>query len=154
MRGEEVGGGTPDTKNNSYWNGDINWFTPTEIKQREAKSSLRKITESGLKNSSARLLPIGTLLFTSRATIGKIAITTSISSTNQGFQSFVVNRFNSNTFLYYWLILNKFEFIKHANGSTFLEISGNVVRKMKGSFPTLPEQQKIASFLTSVDEYL
>lgn len=146
-----VGGGTPDTLKNNFWNGEINWFTPTEIKNKYAKESQRKITRLGLKNSSSKLLPVGTLLFTSRATIGDVSIAMEECTTNQGFQSFIVNNDNLNEFVYYWLLNNKKEFLRRSNGSTFLEISGTEIRKMKSFFPSLPEQQKIADFLTSVD---
>lgn len=152
--GTIVGGGTPDTKKSDYWNGDINWFTPTEIKQKNVEDSLRKISNTGLKMSSAKLLPIGSLLLTSRATIGDVSINKKESATNQGFQSIVVNKNNSNIFLYFWILKNKKEFLRKANGSTFLEISGKDVAKIKNLFPSLPEQQKIASFLTSIDKII
>ena len=149
-----IGGGTPDTTNLEYWNGKINWFTPTEIKQNYVSSSIRKISDSGLKNSSAQLLPVGTVLFTSRATVGDVSISTEISTTNQGFQSFVANKDNSNIFIYYWIKMNTNEFIRRSNGSTFLEISGREIRKIKGIFPRLIEQQKIATFLTYIDKVI
>jgi type I restriction enzyme S subunit len=152
--GDVVGGGTPDTTRPEYWNGDINWFTPTEIKQKYTQNSLRKISDKGLKDSSAKLLPVGTLLFTSRATVGDISISTVECSTNQGFQSIITNRDTSNEFLYYWIIKNRNEFIRRANGSTFLEISGKEMRKMRSFFPILHEQQKIATFLGSVDLWI
>lgn len=151
---EIIGGGTPDTAKTEYWNGNINWFTPTEIKSMYANESQRKISDLGLKNSSAKILPVGTLLFTTRATIGDISIAQFECATNQGFQSMVVNSSNSNLFLYYWIMKNKHEFIRRANGSTFSEISGKEVKKIKGFFPSLPEQQKIAEFLSSVDQLL
>lgn len=150
--GEIIGGGTPDTANTSLWNGKINWFTPTEIKQKYVSTSARNISAEGLRSSSAKLLPVGTLLLTTRATIGDISILKCEATTNQGFQSIVVNKENSNDFVYYWILKNKKEFLRRANGSTFAEISGKEVKKIKGTFPSLPEQQKIADFLTSLDE--
>lgn len=152
--GSVVGGGTPDTTKNNYWDGGINWFTPTEIKQKFVGTSVRKISVDGLKNSSARLLPIGTLLLTSRATVGDVSICKEECCTNQGFQSVIVNDKNSNIFLYFWITKNKNEFLKKANGSTFLEISGKEVKKIKVMAPHLPEQQKIAGFLTSIDKVI
>ena len=67
--GEFIGGGTPSTANEDFWNGNINWFTPTEIKKDYVDNSLRKISEQGLLKSSAKLLPLGTILLTTRATI-------------------------------------------------------------------------------------
>ena len=85
-----VGGGTPSTDISEYWDGDINWYAPAEITdQIYISSSQRKITEQGFRHSSAKMLPIGTVLFTSRAGIGKTAILSKKGCTNQGFQSIV-----------------------------------------------------------------
>ena len=85
-----VGGGTPSTSKDEYWDGDIDWYTPAEIiDQIFVSSSERKITQEGYDNSSAKMLPIGTVLFTSRAGIGKMAILRKKGCTNQGFQSIV-----------------------------------------------------------------
>ena len=148
---EIVGGGTPSTTNSEYWNGDINWFTPTEIKGRQVYSSVRKITPKGLKNSSAKILPLKTLLFTSRATIGEMSFTTQECTTNQGFQSILPSTDNDNRFFYYWSTLNKRIFLRKSTGSTFLEISKKTLEKIQILIPSLPEQQKIADFLTAVD---
>ncbi|MCE7897776.1 MAG: hypothetical protein DPW11_00200 [bacterium] len=150
--GDVIGGGTPDTSMSSNWNGDIDWFTPTEIKDKYIYDSKRKITKTGLKTSSARILPPGSLLLTSRATIGYVSISRKESTTNQGFQSIVVNSYNSNEFLYYWITANRNMLLRKANGSTFLEISGKDVRKTIVNTPCLPEQHRIADFLTSIDK--
>ncbi len=150
--GEIIGGGTPDTTKFEYWNGKINWFTPTEIKQKYVKDSLRKISSIGLQKSSARLLPKNSLLITTRATIGDISIATETCTTNQGFQSLFVNDKNDNQFIYYWISNNKKELLRKANGSTFPEISSKEVKKLKIYVPQKEEQQKIASFLSSLDE--
>ncbi|MEH6703312.1 MAG: restriction endonuclease subunit S [Galbibacter orientalis] len=147
-----VGGGTPSTSNKEYWNGNINWFTPTEIKHNYVESSTRKISELGLKKSSATLLPKGTILLTTRATIGEVSIANKECTTNQGFQSLIVNKLNSIYFVFNLIKNNKKQLYKRANGSTFSEISKKEVEKIKVLIPSLPEQQKIASFLTSVDE--
>ena len=117
--GEIIGGGTPDTTIDKYWNGSINWFTPTEIKQKYISVSNRTITNNGLKKSSAKILPKNTLLFTSRATIGDVSIALNECSTNQGFQSISVNSTNSYQYLYYWILNNKKEFLKRSSGSNF-----------------------------------
>ena len=147
-----VGGGTPDTSNELLWNGNIQWFTPTELKFKYVKFSNRNITDEGLKQSSAKLLPVGTVLFSSRATIGDASITLKECATNQGFQSFVVGDNLYNEYLYYWIINNKNVFLMKASGSTFLEISKNEVAKINIELPSLPEQQKIANFLSTIDE--
>ncbi|MDU8886318.1 restriction endonuclease subunit S [Yeosuana sp. MJ-SS3] len=149
---EIVGGGTPETVNESYWNGKHQWFTPTELKSKYVSESKRTITDLGLKKSSAKLLPKGTLLFSSRATVGDISIALREVCTNQGFQSFIVNEDNDNEFLYNWIIKHKNLFLKRASGSTFLEISKKEILKLKTLIPSLTEQQKIASFLSAVDE--
>lgn len=151
---EIVGGGTPETNIEEYWNGDINWFTPTEIKSKYVSESQRKITEKALKSSSAKLLPIGAVLLTTRATIGLSAITNTLSTTNQGFQSFLPNSNVNNEFIYYWTKTKLNEFIKRANGSTFIEISKNSLKEIDFTSPELEEQTKIASFLTAVDDKL
>ena len=149
-----VGGGTPSTKEASYWNGAINWFTPNEIgNNKYVKGSLRKITERGLNNSSAQLLPANkTILFTSRATIGTIAILEEEASTNQGFQSLIVNDFNDVNFLYYKLLTMKKLFLKNSVGSTFLEISGKTMKKIDINIPSKTEQEKIGKLLSSIDK--
>lgn len=149
--GEIVGGGTPDTTKHEYWDGIVYWLTPTEVKTKYISHSLRKISESGLKNSSAKLLPEGAVIFTSRATVGDVGISEVEITTNQGFQSIIVNKSNSNEFLYYWIKNNKREFLRKASGSTFLEISKAEMLKIKGIFPIKDEQEKIAEFLTVLD---
>ena len=149
--GSVIGGGTPDSTKDDYWNGDIVWFTPTEIRSKYAGGSKRKITVSGLKNCSASILPVGTLLMTSRATIAEISISTIPCTTNQGFQSITTNSENNNEFIYYWIKNNKKMFLRKSQGSTFIEISGKEVRKLAILIPSLPEQTKIANLLTALD---
>jgi type I restriction enzyme S subunit len=150
--GEIIGGGTPDTSMNEYWNGNIIWLTPTEIKNKYIEDSERKITKLGLRNSSAKLLPPKTLLITSRATIGDIAIAMKECCTNQGFQSIIVNENNNYDFVYYDLLRYKDTFIKYSKGSTFKELSKNEMKKIKIKIPLIKEQQKIASFITAFDK--
>ncbi|PLX67086.1 MAG: hypothetical protein C0603_10515 [Denitrovibrio sp.] len=149
--GEIIGGGTPDTSELSYWGGDIKWFSPTEIKNKYIKNSNKMITETGLKNSSAKILPKGALLLTTRATIGDVSIALDDCTTNQGFQSIVVNRQHSNEFIYYLVLTITNKIIKYANGSTFLEISKNELSSIKILIPGLLEQQKITNFLSDID---
>lgn len=151
---EIIGGGTPDTTKKEYWNGNIHWFTPTEIKNKYIIGSQRSISELGLKKSSAKLLAKGTLLFTSRATIGDVGIAVNECCTNQGFQSFIPNNENDIEFLYYWIKCNKKKFIRRSSGSTFLEISKSEIQKVRIKIPSLPEQQKIASFLSAIDKQI
>jgi len=152
--GDFTSGGTPDTNIQEYWNGGIQWYTPTEVKEGILGNSIRTISEEGLKNSSAKLLPKGALLITTRATIGDIAISNFECTTNQGFQSLVVKNSEVNTFWYYWIIQHKNELIKKASGSTFPEIGKNEIVKIKVACPNKDEQQKIASCLSSLDEVI
>ncbi|MBU3015051.1 restriction endonuclease subunit S [Poseidonibacter lekithochrous] len=148
---EIVGGGTPDTTKDEYWNGDIQWFTPTEIKSDNVSTSKRTISLLGLKKSSAKILPKGTILLTTRATIGEVSIALKECTTNQGFQSLVVNDSNNSIFIFNWIKRNKYKFISRANGSTFPEISKKEIEKIKIKLPCLKEQTKIANFLFSID---
>ena len=147
-----IGGGTPDTTIKSYWDGEIQWFTPSEIgKNKYVDSSLRTITEVGLNNSSAKLLPPNTILLSSRATIGECSLSLRECATNQGFQCLVSKKCNVD-FLYYLIQTKKKDLIRKSCGSTFLEISANEVRKIQVSVPSDVEQQKIAELLSLIDE--
>ncbi|WP_314772816.1 restriction endonuclease subunit S [Capnocytophaga sputigena] len=154
--GEFIGGGTPNTSIPEYWDGEISWYTPTEIKEDRylLKESRRKITELGLKSSSAKLLPKGSLLITTRATIGDVAIVNEPCATNQGFQSLVVKENQINRFWFYWIIKNRELLIKKASGSTFKEIAKNEIIKIGTIVPQKKEQQKIADCLLSLDELI
>ena len=148
-----VGGGTPDTNNSVFWNGSIQWFTPSEVgKNKYISHSIRKISEEGLKKSSAKLLPIGTILLSSRATIGECSINTIECTTNQGFESLIINQDNYNEFFFYLIQTKRKELIRKSCGSTFLEISSNEIKKINITKPSRKEQEKIASFLSLIDE--
>lgn len=127
-----VGGGTPDTKNLKYFNGDINWFTPTEIGlTRYVSESKMKITVEGLKNSAAKIIPAGNILLTSRATIGEMSFNLVDCSTNQGFQSLIIKDDILKKIVYFNNYKLKKQMLVYANGSTFLEISNKDVKKLK-----------------------
>ena len=148
-----VGGGTPDTNNSMFWNGSIQWFTPSEVgKNKYIAHSIRTISEEGLKKSSAKLLPIGTILLSSRATIGECSINTIECTTNQGFESLIINQDNYNEFFFYLIQTKRKELIRKSCGSTFLEISSNEIKKINITKPSRKEQEKIASFLSLIDE--
>ncbi|MFZ7136521.1 restriction endonuclease subunit S [Avibacterium avium] len=152
-----VGGGTPDTNNATYWNGNIDWYSPTEIgNEIYVSNSLKKISKLGLEKSSAKLLPAHkTILFTSRASIGDMAILLKSSTTNQGFQSFVVDEEKVDIYFLYSLGFKIKHFaLKNATGSTFLEISKKQLEKMEISIPTLPEQQKIGNLFKQLDRLI
>ena len=147
-----VGGGTPDTTVKSYWGGDIQWFTPSEIgKNKYVDFSKRTITRDGLDNSSAKLLPLHTILLSSRATVGECSSASNECTTNQGFQSLIAKQCNID-FLYYLIQTKKKDLIRNACGSTFLEISANEIRKIKVAVPVQNEQEQIAKLLSLIDE--
>jgi type I restriction enzyme S subunit len=149
---EVIGGGTPSTTINQFWGGAINWYTPTEVGgTKYLLESKRKLTTSGLKNSSARILPIGTILMTSRAGIGDLGILSIESATNQGFQSLVALSNVNNEYLYYLMLTQKSVLLQNASGSTFLEISPSKVKSIVVPLPTLPEQTAIANSLSDMD---
>ena len=152
-----VGGGTPSTGNPSYWDGDIDWYAPAEIaNQIYANSSQKKITDLGYENSSAKMLPPGTVLFTSRAGIGKTAILTRKGCTNQGFQSIVPHRGELDTYF----IFSRTEELKRYGelvgaGSTFVEVSGKQMAVMELIMPpTMREQQTIGGFFQQLDHLI
>ncbi len=152
---EIIGGGTPSTQITSFWNGSINWFTPTEIGiTKYVYKSQRTITPLGLKKSSAKLLPVGTILLTSRASIGDCAILKVVATTNQGFQSLIPSEKINNEFLYYLILTLKNKLLKLASGSTFLEVSPNKIKNLLIPLPPLNEQIAIANILSAVDRYL
>ena len=150
---EVVGGGTPKTEIDSYWNGDIKWYTPSEIgKTKYIKDSERHITEEGLKNSSAKLLPKNTILLSSRATVGEVSITLTECSTNQGFQSLITKNNVDTEFIYYLISNIKNEFLRRSSGSTFLEISKNEIKRIRINIPSFDEQKEIGKVLSNTDK--
>lgn len=146
-----VGGGTPDSNVPEYWNGDIPWFTPSEIKTKYLQNSVRRISDLGLKNSSAKMLPPGSLILSTRATVGEVGISSRPCSTNQGFQSLIVYDQHFNEFWYYWIRAHKNKFLRRAAGSTFLEIGKSEVQKIDVLIPCSDEQKKIADALSALD---
>ncbi|MDV2565578.1 restriction endonuclease subunit S [Levilactobacillus brevis] len=151
-----VGGGTPSTNNDEYWNGDIDWYSPVEINnQIYVSGSKNKITELGLQKSSAKVLPIGTVLFTSRAGIGKTAILAKKGTTNQGFQSILPheNKLDS------YFIFSRTDELKrygetNGAGSTFVEVSGKQMSKMPIMLPKIEEQMRIGTFFQQLDNLI
>ena len=151
-----VGGGTPDTNVKEYWNGEINWFSPTEVGNSiYLDTSEKRISELGLQKSSAKILPANrTILFTSRAGIGSVGIITKDSTTNQGFQSLVIKEGIDIYFLFsYSSEITRYA-LKHSAGSTFLEISGKELGKMDIIIPTYEEQQAIGAYFSILDNLI
>lgn len=154
--GTIVGGATPSTKDSSnYENGSIAWITPKDLSthtERFISHGERNITEKGLKSCSAQLMPQNSILFTSRAPIGYIAIAKNEVCTNQGFKSIVPNKDTDFMFLYYLLKYNKDNIENLGSGTTFKEVSGSTMKSVPVKVPPLPTQQKIAAILSSLDD--
>ena len=151
-----VGGGTPSTQIEEYWDGDIDWYAPAEmLGQNYVNGSVRKITQLGLQKSSAKILPAHkTILFTSRAGIGKMAILQRNGATNQGFQSLVLKD-NYHPYFIYSMgskIKDKAESI--ASGSTFLEISGKMLGNVDIFCPLDKEQKSIGILFENFDNLI
>ena len=152
---EVVGGGTPSTLVSNYWNGDVVWVTPKDLGRLNSDtvtSSLKGITQKGLEKSSAKLLPKGSVVLSSRAPIGYVAIAGTPLATNQGCRSFVCKENLYNRFLYYFLIYSRELLKAGGSGSTFSEISGSKLKKIKILLPPLSEQKKIVAHLDSLSE--
>ena len=156
--GKVISGGTPSTKNSKYWNGDIFWITPTEITALKGNkylfNSTKKITKEGLQKSSAELIPEYSILITTRATIGELAINKVPVTTNQGFKSISPDSNKIDyEYLFYLLKFNKNKLMRFSNGSTFAEINKNDIFNFQLSiFNSINEQKKIAEILSTWDE--
>ncbi len=150
-----VSGATPDTGNEEFWNGDICWVTPKDISEIEGQyisDTPRKLTALGLASCSASILPPGSVLFSSRAPIGHVAINAVPMATNQGFKSFVPGPDVYAKFLFHWLRANR-QFLEGLGvGATFKEVSKTIVARVEIALPPLPEQQRIAQILDKVDD--
>ena len=153
---EIIGGGTPSTTNPEYWDGDIDWYAPAEIgNQIYVNGSERKITKLGLENSSAKILPARkTILFTSRAGIGKTAILLCPGATNQGFQSLVLHDDINPYFIFSMTDIIKEKAERVASGSTFAEISGKMLGNLELFLPAKKEQDRIGICFQSLDRLI
>jgi type I restriction enzyme S subunit len=146
------GGGTPSTKNPEFWNGDISWTSPRDLTGKENDAFLlntdKTIAENGLATISSGLLPVGTLLLSSRAPIGYIAISGIPLAINQGYIAFLPDAKLSNYFMFIWLKQNMHRIKSAANGSTFMEISKSAFRNIT---MVLPDSSRLAEFDAAVD---
>lgn len=151
---EVIGGGTPKTSVAEYWNGDIPWITPKDLSSHKARyiaKGERNISQEGLKNSGAQTVPPNTVLLTSRAPVGYLAIAKNELTTNQGFRSLVVRKGFSPEFVYY-LLINNIDYLKqHASGSTFQELSGGTLKNLEFQIPDYAAQLEIARILGDLD---
>ena len=153
--GEINGGGTPSTKVPEYWNGEIAWLVPSEVTKNKGiyiSKTVRRITQLGLNDCSSKLFPIGTVMMTSRATIGEVVINQVPMATNQGFINIGCHEnLTDNEFLAYWIKKNKTALEALGSGVTFKEISRSTFKTIKISLPPLDEQKTIANVLSSCD---
>jgi type I restriction enzyme S subunit len=152
---EIVGGGTPSTKELKYWGGDIVWLT--EVVRADGQriaTSERTITSEGLTQSSAKLLPAGAVLVTTRASVGFVALADRPLATNQGFQSLVPMDCVLSEFLMLWVQANREEFTSRAGGSTFPEVSKSKVATIPVNLPPLVVQRRIVDLMAHIDNHL
>jgi len=151
-----IGGSTPKTSVKEYWNGDICWTTPKDLSDLVTpylEETPRRITKVGLDSCGAEILPEGSVLFSSRAPIGHVAINIVPMATNQGFKSFVPSPEKLDAkFLYYWLRKNRDYFNSIGNGATFKEVSKAVVSQVEILLPPIAEQKRIAAILDKAEE--
>jgi len=154
-------GTTPSTKQKEYWDGGhINWITPADMSKLNGKiyikDSERKITEKGLKETNLTLMSTGSIIISTRAPVGYVAIIEGNATFNQGCKGLIpknTNEINPEFYTYY--LLSKKTTLEHSSGgSTFKELSKNTLEKFKVPLPPLPEQQKIAEILSTVDKRL
>lgn len=152
--GEIIGGGTPKTKVDEYWdNGTVPWISPADLtgyKKKYISKGRKNITELGLKKSSARLMPKGTVLFSSRAPIGYVAISSNEIATNQGFKSVVPYILDTNEYIYYYFQAFLDNIKDRSSGTTFKEISGSELGKSVFPLPPLQEQRRIVAKIEEI----
>lgn len=150
-----LSGGTPSTSKPEFWGGDVLWATPSDVTAlptRFIRDTARKITSKGLKESSARLVPRGSVLVTSRATIGATAIAAAEIAVNQGITALVTGPSTDRDWLFYWVAYAKDEMLARASGTTFLEISRTKMKALPLRLPPLEEQARAAAVLTAIDD--
>lgn len=150
---EVISGGTPKTNIQKYWDGNLCWVTPKDLGRVNSdiiSDTSRKITQEGLKKSSAKLLPVGSVILSSRAPIGYVVINAVAMATNQGCKSFICGHQIYNKFLYYFLISNTEYLNSLGSGTTFKEISGGVLKNIKISLPSLSKQKAIVKKLDAL----
>lgn len=154
--GEVVGGSTPSTRDPSNFDGAVPWLTPKDLSgphDRYVRRGERNLTEKGLASCSARLLPANSVLLSSRAPIGYVAIAANPIATNQGFRSLVLREGVDPGFVYYWLKANTEVLERHSSGSTFKELSGSAYKQIRVRLPSdVHEQRAIARVLGGLDD--
>lgn len=145
-------GGTPSSSDPSYWDGNIPWVTLVDVRNKYVEATTRRISLSGLKNSSATVLPVGTVLFSSRATIGNVSIAKIELATNQGFKNFICDENKLiPEYLYYFLNYEAKRIEASCPGTTYKEISKSKIGKYTVPLPSLDDQKRIVEILGQSD---
>lgn len=151
-----VSGSTPKSNCKEYWNGNINWVTPTELNDDSdiVYESQRKITEQAVIDSSLKSFPAGTVLLSSRAPIGKVAIAGAEMYCNQGFKNLICTNAIYNRYLFHFLKSKTYYLNSLGRGATFKEISKSIVEKIEILLPPLDEQRRIAAVLDKISDLI
>lgn len=147
-------GGTPDTTNRSFWGGSVQWITPAEMGKTESKyisQTVRSLTGDGLKNCSSEVLPLDSIIISTRAPIGHLVINKAPMAINQGCRGLIPKSKNNTIFIYYLLEVAKGKLNDLGSGNTFKELSGATLKKFNVIVPNFLEQQKIADCFSSLD---
>lgn len=150
-----VGGGTPSTADPLNFDGEIPWLTPKDLSgvhDRHIARGARNLSSLGLERSSARPVPAGSVLLSTRAPIGYVCVAKNQITTNQGFRSLIANEQLVPAFLYYWLLSNRQELERHASGSTFKELSAKALASIKMVLPPKTEQERVVAVLGALDD--
>lgn len=147
-------GTTPNSKIKEYWDGELKWITPAEIEEESfiISDTVRHITEDGRNSANLTLLPVGSVLFSTRAPIGKVAIAGEEMYCNQGFKNFICKPELNNVFLYYTLRLNKEYLVSLGTGTTFKELSKKIVESIKISVPAKEQQEQFERVFRQSDK--
>ena len=159
---ETIGGGTPSKEVEEYWTeGNVQWFTPTDLTRAGSAFAFRSklgITELGLKKSSAKLFPPGSVMMTSRATIGVVSISTTEATTNQGFITCVPSERLPSSYIYFWLHANIDQFLSLSGGATFKELRKSTFRELPILVPSRPEmnrfEERVGPMMTLIKNLL
>lgn len=148
-----VSGTTPKSDKAEYWGGNLIWITPAELKEGNAViyDSVRHITKAAVKASALKPFPKGTVILSSRAPIGKVAIAGTQMYCNQGFKNLICSEVIYNGYLYYYLKAKTAYLNSLGRGATFREISKQIVEKIKIPVPSMQEQHRIADILFKID---
>ena len=152
--GRIVGGSTPKTSVDEYWNGDLRWISPAELKDDSGiiYDSVKKITKAGVESCSLQELPVGTVILSSRAPIGKVAIAGNTFYCNQGFKNIICNNNIIPRYLYTLLLFNTDYLNSLGRGATFKEISKSIVENIRIPLPSIELQKQFAAFVAQIDK--